>query len=147
MSLVEIRQIGRVAVIPTVEKVTVKDRSQSVATVVVISNNRWTDAQGKAQERATSVSWTVWGKVADNAAQYLTVGSRVSVSGTLESRRYQDKGGKDVFTYEFTARSMDFLDTKAEVEARRSDRKPENSTATSTSKTKPAADATPTKAG
>jgi single stranded DNA-binding protein len=95
MSLVEIRQIGRVAVMPTVEKVTVKGRSQSVATVVVISNNRWTDAQGKAQERATSVSWTVWGKAADNAARYLTAGSRVSVSGTLESRRYQDKSGKE----------------------------------------------------
>ena len=40
MSLVEIRQIGRVAVMPTVEKVTVKGGSQSVATVVVISNNR-----------------------------------------------------------------------------------------------------------
>ena len=93
------------------------------------------------------MSWTVWGKSADNAAQYLTVGSRVSVSGTLESRRYQDKSSKDVFTYEFTGRSMDFLDTKAEAETRRSGRKPESSTPTPRAKTRPAAASAQTKAG
>jgi single-strand DNA-binding protein len=119
MSSVEVRQIGHVAVAPRVQTIAVKGRSQTKAVLIVISNNRWLDDEGQRQERATSISWTLWGKAAVNAGGQLGIGSKVGISGTLESRRYRNKEGKDVYTFDFTARSIDYLESKADAEARR----------------------------
>jgi len=119
MSSIEIRQIGHVAVAPVVQTVSVKGRSQTKAVITVISNNRWTDGAGQRHERATSISWTVWGKLALGVSESIGVGNKVGMSGTLESRHYTNKEGKEVYTFEFTARSVEQLETKAEIEARR----------------------------
>jgi single-strand DNA-binding protein len=119
MSLVEVRQIGHVAVAPVAETLTVKGRSQTKVALTLISNARWKDGEGKTEEKATSIIWTLWGKAALNASWYLGVGSKVAILGTLESRRYTNREGKDVFTFEFTARSVEYLDSKAQAEARR----------------------------
>jgi single-strand DNA-binding protein len=122
MSSVEVRQIGHVAVAPVVQTIQVKGRSQTKAVLIVISNNRWLDDQGERQERATSISWAVWGKAAVNAGAQLRIGSKVEISGTVESRRYRNKEGKDVYIFDFTARSIDYLESKADAEARRDQR-------------------------
>ena len=119
MSSVEIRQIGHVAVAPVVQPLQVKGCNQTKAVVIVVSNNRWLDDEGQRHERATSISWTVWGKAALNAGEHLGIGSKVGMSGTLESRHYKSKEGKDVYTFEFTARSIDYLESKADAMARR----------------------------
>ena len=119
MSRVEVRQIGHVAVAPVAETLSVKGRGQTKVALTVISNARWKDAEGKLQQKATSITWTLWGKVALNASWYLGVGSKVAIAGTLESRRYTNQEGKEVFTFEFTARSVEYLETKAQAEARR----------------------------
>ena len=54
-----------------------------------------------------------------NAARYLDVGSKVAIAGTLESRRYPNKEGKEIFGFGFTARSVDYLESRADAEARR----------------------------
>jgi len=122
MSSIEVRQIGHVAVAPVVQTVPVKGRSQTKAVITVISNNRWIDAAGQRQERATSVSWTVWGKLALGVIECISVGNKVRVSGTLEGRRYTNKEGKDVYTFEFTAWSVEQLETQAQIEAGRNRR-------------------------
>ena len=119
MSRVEVRQIGHVAVAPVAETLSVKGRGQTKVALTVISNARWKDAEGKLQQKATSITWTLWGKVALNASWYLGVGSKVAIAGTLESRRYTNQEGKEVFTFEFTASSVEYLETKAQAEARR----------------------------
>jgi single stranded DNA-binding protein len=119
MSLVEVRQIGHVAVAPVAETLSVKGRSQTKVALTVISNARWKDAEGPLKEKATSITWTLWGKVALNASWYLVVGSKVAIDGTLESRRYTNKEGKEVFSFDFTARSVQYLESKAQAEARR----------------------------
>jgi single-strand DNA-binding protein len=119
MSFVEVRQIGHVAVAPVVQTLSVKGRSQTKAVVIVISNNRWLDDQGQRQERATSISWTLWGKAAVNVGSQLGIGSKVGISGTLESRRYRNKEGKDVYTFDFNALSINYLESKADAEVRR----------------------------
>jgi single-strand DNA-binding protein len=118
MSRVEVRQIGHVAVAPVAETLSVKGRSQTRVALTVISNARWKDAKGNLQQNATSIIWTLWGKVALNASWYLGVGSKVAIAGTLESRRYTNQEGKEVFTFEFTARSVEYLATRAQAEAR-----------------------------
>jgi single stranded DNA-binding protein len=122
MSLVEVRQIGHVAVTPTVETLSVNGRTQTKTLVTVISNARWKDREGKAREKATAISWTLWGNAAVNAGRYLDVGSKVAIAGTMESRRYPNKEGKEVFGFGFTARSVDYLESRADAEARRNRR-------------------------
>jgi len=122
MSTVEVRQIGHVATAPVTETLSIKGRSQTKVSLTVISNARWKDAQGKPQEKATAINWTLWGKVAMNASWYLIVGSKVEIAGRMESRRYTNKEGKEVFGFEFTARGVQYLETKAQSEARRANR-------------------------
>jgi single-stranded DNA-binding protein len=122
MSHVEVRQIGHVAATPVAKTLTANGRTQNKTLVTVISNSRWKDPQGKVSEKATAISWTLWGKVAVNASWYLDIGSKVAVVGTLEGNRYTGKDGKEVFGFNFAARSVEYLESKADVEARRNRR-------------------------
>jgi single-strand DNA-binding protein len=122
MSQVEVRQIGHVAATPVAKTMTANGRTQNKTLVTVISNSRWKDPQGKVIEKATAISWTLWGKVAVNASWHLDVGSKVAVVGTLEGNRYTGKDGKEVFGFNFTARSVEYLDSKDDAEARRNRR-------------------------
>ena len=106
MSPVEVRQIGHVGAAPVVETVSSSGRTENRAVVTVISNTRWKDRQGNLQSKATAIQWTLWGKTAINASWYLDVGSKVAISGTVESRRYSNKEGAQVWTFAFTARSV-----------------------------------------
>ena len=122
MSQVEVRQIGHVAATPVAKTLTANGRTQNKTLVTVISNSRWKDPQGKVSEKATAISWTLWGKVAVNASWHLDVGSKVAVVGTLEGNRYTGKDGKEVFGFNFTARSVEYLESKDDAEARRNRR-------------------------
>jgi len=122
MSQVEVRQIGHVAATPVAKTMTANGRTQNKTLVTVISNSRWKDPQGKVSEKATAIAWTIWGKVAVNASWHLDVGSKVAVAGTLEGNRYTGKDGKEVFGFNFTARSVEYLESKADAEARRNRR-------------------------
>lgn len=122
MSHVEVRQIGHVAATPVVETLSLNGRSQTKALVTVMSNTRRKDLEGKVQEKTTSIRWTLWGQAALNASWYLDTGSKVAIAGTLETRRYANKEGREVFTFEFTARSVEYLESKAQAEARRNRR-------------------------
>ena len=64
-------------------------------------------------EEATAIQWTLWGKQAENAAQYLGKGSHVNVVGRVQNNNY-DKDGETVYTMAFTAEEIDYLDTKAD---------------------------------
>ena len=69
-------------------------------------------------EEATAILWTLWGKQAENAAQYLGKGSHVNVVGRVQNNNYE-KDGETVYSMAFTAEEIDYLDTKAEGEALR----------------------------
>ena len=88
------------------------------ATLTAISNARRGSGDER-QEEATSVQWTLWGKQAENAAEYLGKGSHVNIVGRLRNNNYQDAGGGDVYALSFTCEEIDYLDSKAESEARR----------------------------
>ena len=122
MSQVEVRQIGHVAATPVATTLTANGRTQNKTLVTVISNARRTDRDGAVQEKATAITWTLWGKVAVNASSHLDTGSKVAVVGTLEGNRYTGKDGREIFGFNFTARSVEYLESKADTEARRNRR-------------------------
>ena len=87
------------------------------AVLTAISNNRRGSGEAR-EEEATAIQWTVWGRQAENAAQYLGKGSHVNIVGRLRNNNYE-KDGETVYGMTFTAEEIDYLDSRAESEARR----------------------------
>ena len=94
-----------------------RDGPVSKATLTAISNTRKGSGDNRGEE-ATAILWTLWGKQAENAAQYLGKGSHVNVVGRVQNNNYE-RDGETVYTMAFTAEEIDYLDTKAEGEALR----------------------------
>jgi single-strand DNA-binding protein len=94
-----------------------RDGPVSKALLTAISNTRKGSAENRGEE-ATAIQWTLWGRQAEAAAQYLGKGSHVNVVGRVQNNNYE-KDGETVYTMAFTAEEIDYLDTKAEGEALR----------------------------
>ena len=88
------------------------------AVLTAISNTRRGSGEAR-EEESTVIQWTLWGKQAENAAQYLGKGSHVNIVGRLRNNNYQDNEGADVYALGFTAEEVDYLDSRGESEARR----------------------------
>jgi single stranded DNA-binding protein len=84
------------------------------AVLTAISNVRRGSGESR-EEESTAVQWTLWGKLAENANQYLHKGSHVNIVGRLRNNNYQDKNGVDVYAFSFTAEEVDFLDSRAKA--------------------------------
>jgi single-strand DNA-binding protein len=87
--------------------------------VLTAISNQYRGSGEDREERAVAISWTLWGKQAEHAAEYLSKGSHVNLLGRLHNNRYQDGEGREVHGMEFTVEDIDYLDSKAESEARR----------------------------
>jgi single-strand DNA-binding protein len=89
------------------------------ATLTAISNTRRGRGEGEQrEEEATAIQWTLWGKQAENAAQYLGKGSHVNIVGRMRNNNYE-KDGQTVYGMAFTAEEIDYLDSRADAQARR----------------------------
>lgn len=119
MALVRVEQRNaRLAAPVKVEVVKGRDGEVAKGTVTIISNARRGSGEDRAEE-ATAIQWTLWGKQAENAAEYLGKGSRVNVVGHLRNNNYTDGEGRQVYGMSFTCEELDYLDSKAESEARK----------------------------
>ena len=87
------------------------------AVLTAISNTRRGSGEAR-EEESTAIQWTLWGKQAENAAEYLGKGSHVNIAGRLRNNNYE-KDGETVYGMAFTAEEIDYLDSRAESEARR----------------------------
>ena len=64
------------------------------------------------KERKERTEWhriEVWGKSAENCAQYLSKGRTVYVEGRLQTREWEDKEGQKRRTTEVVAQTVQFL--------------------------------------
>lgn len=119
MGYVKVEQLNaRLAAAVRIESVKGREGEVTKGTVTIISNARRGSANDKFEE-ATAIQWTLWGRQAENAAKYLSKGSRVNVVGRVQNNRY-DKDGATVYGFQFTCEELDYLDSRAESEARRS---------------------------
>ncbi len=83
----------------------------AVATLSVATNKRWKDRNtGKEMEHTEWHRVNVWGRQAENAAQYLRKGSLVGVVGETQTRKYTDKNGIERWATEIRAQRVMFLD-------------------------------------
>ena len=74
------------------------------AVLTAISNTRRGSGEAR-EEESTAIQWTLWGKQAENAAEYLGKGSHVNIVGRLRNNNYE-KDGETVYGMAFTAEEI-----------------------------------------
>jgi single-strand DNA-binding protein len=82
---------------------------QAVANFRIATTDVWNDKSGERQERTEWHRIVVWGKQAENCAEYLKKGRPVHVEGRLQTRQWDDKDGKKQYTTEIVADRVTFL--------------------------------------
>jgi len=79
----------------------------------VATNRRWKDQQsGEWKEETNWTNVVLWR--GENLAPYLTKGKQVYVEGRLQTRSYEDKDGKKVWTTEVVAEDVILLGGRGE---------------------------------
>ena len=78
----------------------------------VATNRRWKDQQsGEWKEETDWANIVLWRQ--ENLANYLTKGKQVYVEGRLQTRSYEDKDGKKVYSTEVIAEDVILLSGQA----------------------------------
>lgn len=109
-SLNKVQLIGNVGRDPEVRYTPSGD---AITNISVATSERWKDKTTGEQKEATE--WhrvSMFGKLAEIAAQYLQKGSKVYIEGSLRTRKYQDKDGVEKYATEIRADVMKMLDSR-----------------------------------
>jgi len=96
-----------------------------VANLRIATSEKWTK-DGEKQERTEWHSVVMFDRLGEIAGEYLRKGSQVYIEGKLQTRKWQDKDGKDRYTTEIIAQSMQMLGGRPQGErVPRQEREPE----------------------
>lgn len=88
---------------------------KGVATFTLAVNRPFANQQG--DREADFIPIVVWGKPAENCANYIGKGSQVAVDGRLQVRTYESKEGQKRWVTEVIANSVEFLDSRGKRES------------------------------
>ncbi len=101
--------VGNVTRDPEVRTTT---SGQQVVSLGVATNDRWRDrASGEDRERAEFHNVVVWGTLAEQVGQHIRKGSRVYVSGRVQTRSWETQAGSKRYTTEIVADQCSLLGT------------------------------------
>ena len=75
-------------------------------------NRNYSNSNG--EREADFINIVAWRGLADNCGKYLTKGSKVGVSGSIQTRNYEDKDGNKRYATEVVADDVEFLTPKGE---------------------------------
>jgi len=81
----------------------------AIATFSVATNERKKDASGQWVDHTEWHNIVVFGKTAENCANFLKKGRQAYIEGSIRSRKWQDKEGKDRYTTEILANTVQFI--------------------------------------
>ncbi|HQU14981.1 MAG: single-stranded DNA-binding protein [Chromatiales bacterium 21-64-14] len=82
----------------------------AVANVTIATSESWKDKQsGEKQERTEWHNVVFYSRLAEVVGEYLKKGSQIYVEGSLRTRKWQDKDGRDRYTTEIVANEMQML--------------------------------------
>lgn len=85
----------------------------AVANITLATSESWKDKNsGEKQEKTEWHRVVFFGKLAEIAGEYLKKGSQVYVEGRLQTRKWQDKDGKDRYTTEIVANELQMLGSR-----------------------------------
>jgi single-strand DNA-binding protein len=91
---------------------------EAVANIRLATSRRWKDKQTGEPREITEWHRVVFFnigayKLADIVAQYLKKGSQIYVEGRLQTNKWQDKDGRDNYTTEIVADTMQMLGSRS----------------------------------
>lgn len=83
---------------------------RQVASFSLATSESWKDKEsGERKERTEWHRIVAWGKTAELVGHYLSKGRMVCVEGRMQTRKWQDKDGKDRWSTEVVADTVVFL--------------------------------------
>jgi single-strand DNA-binding protein len=88
---------------------------KAVASGTLAVNRPFKNTNGETE--ADFINIVIWGKSAENTANYTGKGSLIGVTGRIQTRNYENNEGKRVYVTEVIAESVQFLDTKKNGES------------------------------
>lgn len=85
------------------------ENERSVTRFTMAANHEYGSSRDNSKKNAVSyIQIECWNKLAENCAQYLQKGSRITVTGDIRQDRWQDKNGQTRSTIKVVARNVRF---------------------------------------
>ena len=86
----------------------------AVASFSLATSDKIKNKNGEWEEKTEWHNITLWGRTAEVAGEYLAKGRTVYIEGRLQTRKWQDKDGRDRYTTEIVGEKMQMLGGKGE---------------------------------
>ena len=112
MSVNKVILIGRLGKDPETRYMT---SGEAVTNATLATSENWKDKSGEKQEKTEWHNLVFYRRLAEIAGEYLKKGSQIFVEGKLQTRKWQDKEGKDRYTTEIVVNEMTMLGGKRDV--------------------------------
>ena len=87
---------------------------QALAKCGIATNRRFKDSSGMQKDETMFIDFTVWGRSAEVANQYLRKGSRVLLEGRLTLEQWTDQSGQKRSRHSITVENLKMLDRRGE---------------------------------
>lgn len=84
----------------------------AIASFTVATTETWKKQDGSKEELTEWHRVVCFGKLGEICGEYLKKGSKVFIEGRLQTRKWQDKEGRDCYTTEIVAREMKMLSSR-----------------------------------
>jgi single-strand DNA-binding protein len=110
MSVNKVILIGRLGKDPETRYM---PNGEAVTNATLATSENWKDKSGVKQEKTEWHNLTFYRKLAEIAGEYLKKGSMIYVEGKLQTRKWQDKEGKDRYTTDIVVNEMTMLGGKS----------------------------------
>jgi len=110
-SLNKVMLIGNLGKDPEVRYTT---SGQGVASFSIATTEKYKNKSGDWEEKTEWHNIVLWGKLAEIAKDYLSKGKTVFIEGRLQTRKWQDKDGRDRYNTEIIGDRMQMLSPKGD---------------------------------
>jgi single-strand DNA-binding protein len=110
MSVNKVILVGRLGKDPETRYMT---SGEAVTNATLATSENWKDKNGEKQERTEWHNLVFYRRLAEIAGEYLKKGSQIYVEGKIQTRKWQDKEGKDRYTTEIIVNEMQMLGSKS----------------------------------
>src|SRR6266568_8740734 len=110
-SLNKVMLIGNLGKDPEVRYTTA---GTPVASFSSATSEKFKNKAGEWEERTEWHNITLWSRLAEIAGEYLAKGKTVYIEGRLQTRKWQDRDGKDRYTTEIVGEKMQMLSGKGD---------------------------------
>ena len=105
--------IGNLTKDPEVRYSTGQNQTAICRFTMAINDKRKNNQTGEWEDNPSFIPVVVFGKQAENCGKYLARGSKVAVSGRIQTGSYE-KNGQKIYTTDIVANGIEFLTPKTE---------------------------------